>query len=312
MAIKRPKMSTQRLATASCALGMLTYALVSGLSSSDANADGGEVASPPFLQLEGTVRDFREHGEDGGHPDFEITPDHGFKHYMGNVAPYLGEDGKPVYTGEGAKVNEQWHDAQGRPICWYVAEQYPQPGDRPGSWGAADTGGIWSAESFRHWYNDYPGVNMSELLKLTLVRQLDGTYVFDASEDPFYEDLGGFFPIEDRLYGNPGGTPDRNFHFTFELHGEFTYDGTGGQLFKFVGDDDVWVFINGELVIDLGGVHSAREQYVEIDRLGLDHGETYEFDFFFAERHRTQSNFRIVTNLPLESTNPSTISAIFD
>ena len=46
--------------------------------------------------------------------------------------------------------------------------------------------------------------------------------------------------------------------------------------------------------------------------LGLEDGETYDLDFFFAERHRTQSNFRIVTNLPLESVPPATITAIWD
>ena len=85
-----------------------------------------------------------------------------------------------------------------------------------------------------------------------------------------------------------------------------------GQIFKFVGDDDVWVFINDQLVIDLGGVHAARTQYVDLSRLGLVDGETYALDFFFAERHRAQSNFRIVTNLELESDGPVAITALFD
>ena len=68
------------------------------------------------------------------------------------------------------------------------------------------------------------GVNMSKPLTLDFVRQDDGSYVFDDKEDELYQSLGGFFPIEGDLLGNSDGTPDRNFHFTFELHTTFTYD----------------------------------------------------------------------------------------
>ncbi len=310
--MKTPNMTTHRLATASCALGLLTsVGLTTLFSAPDAAAGPGDEPQAQ-MQLTGIVRDFREHTVTMGHPDFEVTPDHGYKLYCGNVATYLGPDSKPVFTGQGRKVVENWRDADNRPICYYVAEKYPAPGDVAGTWGAFDTGGIESEESFGSWYNDTPGLNMSELLTLTLVRQPDGTYLFDNQLDPVYADLDGFFPIEDSLFGNPGGYPDRNFHFTFELHGEFEYDAHAGQVFKFSGDDDVWVFIDGELVIDLGGVHSSREQYIDLDRLDLVPGESYRLDFFFAERHRTQSNFRIVTNLELQNLEPSTVSSIFD
>jgi fibro-slime domain-containing protein len=124
--------------------------------------------------------------------------------------------------------------------------------------------------------------------------------------------LSGFFPIEGDLFGNPGGTPDRNFHFTFELHMEFEYDATVDQFFRFTGDDDVWVFINDRLVIDLGGVHTAKDQYVDLERLDLVHNETYVIDFFFAERHRTASNFRIETNLPVRTFGLPPVTAVFD
>jgi fibro-slime domain-containing protein len=72
------------------------------------------------------------------------------------------------------------------------------------------------------------------------------------------------------------------------------------------------VYINGELVIDLGGVHAATEQYIDLNRLGLTNGNNCSLDFFFAERHRTQSNFRIVTNIYLESDTTPSVSSIFD
>ena len=70
-------------------------------------------------------------------------------------------------------------------------------------------------------------------------------------------------------------------------------------MFSFDGDDDLWVFINDELVVDLGGVHPAVSGSVDLDTLGLTIGETYDFDLFFAERHTTQSNFRIDTSIDL-------------
>jgi len=61
--------------------------------------------------------------------------------------------------------------------------------------------------------------------------------------------------------------------------------------------------VDGQLVIDLGGVHAATTQTIEMDRIStLEHGKMHRLDFFFAERHRTQSNFRIETNLMLKRT----------
>lgn len=271
---------------------------------------GDDFDAPDTITLNGVVRDFKERTAPGGHPDFELRPNGGFAHYCGNVSPNLGSNGKPVFVGNGWKVSSQWKNSAGKNICYLLYN--PSLGDIKGSKGAADNGAITSASSFNSWFNDVPGVNMSKVLPLTLHRQANGSYVFDSQVHEPFKSLGGFFPIENELFGNPGGSPNRNFHFTYELHTEFTYDADGAQVFSFRGDDDVWVYIDGKLVIDLGGVHEAIEQVVDLNRLGLVDGETYTLDFFFAERHRTQSNFKITTNLRLASVPLPTISAQFD
>jgi fibro-slime domain-containing protein len=305
-------MNVKSLCASGGALTLLVAcgALLAPASTSVASPEAAESEKPPVVLLSGIVRDFREKTAENGHSDFENKPDRGFGHYCGNIDATLGSDGRPMFTGAGWKVTKQWKDNQGRPICHLLYSS--AAGDVAGTKGASSKGGITSAESFGKWFEDHPPKNMSAPLTLAFVLQPDCSYVFDDKEDPLYDSLGGFFPVEDMLFGNPGGSPDRNFHFTFELHTRFTYRADDQQMFKFIGDDDVWVYINGKLVIDLGGVHAATEQYVDLNRLGLTDGQEYELDFFFAERHRTQSNFRIQTNLDLTSSPLPTITAAFD
>ena len=150
---------------------------------------------------------------------------------------------------------------------------------------AGKTKSTTNQENFDQWYRDVPGLNKSKEFTIELKdNDGDGVYTFEDSS---------FFPINNELFGNEGR--GKNFHFTYEIHTEFTYK--PGQKFKFRGDDEVWVFINGERVIDLGGVHGAEEQEVDLDTLGLQEGKSYYFDLFFAERHTTQSNFKIETSI---------------
>ena len=267
---------------------------------------------PDTITLTAIVRDFRGTDEVNGHADFERNKAiNAGGLTQGAVAPMLGSDGKPVFTW-GTKVKKQWKDATGRPIAFAMYD--PTLGDKAGQWDtkaslSAFTGGA----NFDEWYRDIPGVNLSTAVTLTLVRQADDTYVFSDKTDPLYKARGGFFPIDDQLFGRSPARPKHNYHFTTELHARFTYDAAAGQVFKFTGDDDIWVFVNGRLVVDLGGTHGPEEQFVDMTRLGLIDGKRYSLDIFHAERQTNGSNFRFQTDLFLEDVGTlATITKPFD
>ncbi len=256
--------------------------------------------SDETLELTGIVRDFRERTLDGGHPDFEQVPNEGYRLYTGNVAAFLNNNGKPVFTGKGVGLRKSWRDADDRKICPCVARRHPMAGDQTGKVTEPDRGGIQSAKSFELWYEDKPGINRSAPLTITLRQRDDEVWVFSDELDPLYQERGGFFPIDGKLFGNSApaeGIPDHNFHFTVELHATFTWTAGTDRFLEVRADDDLWVFINDELVIDLGGVHRAKSQFIELDRLDLVDGTTCRLDFFYADRHRMHAKLGIVTNV---------------
>ena len=285
----------------------------SGSGGSDAGQDDPFANLPASIVLGGTVRDFREGHLPGGHDDFELKPSAGFAHYIGMVADELDADGKPVFASTGYKVSTQWRNSEGLNICPPKGYISSDAGDQAGSSSGSQGGACTTAENLSQWFRDVPGVNMSDAFPITLQREA-GTnrYVFDDKLDTHFASMGGFFVVNDKLFGNSKGG-NKNFHFTYELQTEFIYEAGTGQRFTFKGDDDVWVFVDGKLVIDIGGVHSVVEQSIDLDRLGwLVDGESYPLNFFFAERHRTQSNFRIETSIRLQDINVPTVSALYD
>ncbi|MDR4471029.1 MAG: fibro-slime domain-containing protein [Nitrospira sp.] len=199
------------------------------------------------------------------HPDFGC-------HMNGNIArptlvmPMLGNDQKPIYN--------------------------PNPGPPLNGW-SGSTPQITSGATFSQWYNTVPDVNIEILGELVLTEIMPGIYSFQSDS---------FYPLTDMGFGNnvtpnwSGSTfPDRNGSFTTEIHTIFLYE--PGQTFTFIGDDDVWVFIDNKLALDLGGLHPPVNGTVMLDTLGLTPGQQYKLDVFHAERCESGSNFRIDTSI---------------
>jgi fibro-slime domain-containing protein len=146
-------------------------------------------------------------------------------------------------------------------------------------------------ENFDQWYRDVPGINITfeKSIPLSPDPARAGVWVYDS--DAFYP-LGN-----DEGWGNQ--YLDHNQDFTTEIHVNFPY--RGGERFTFRGDDDLFLFVNRHLAIDLGGVHDALTGTVDMDaragELGIQIGQTVQMDIFHAERHCCQSTFHLETTL---------------
>lgn len=184
------------------------------------------------------------------------------------------------------------HDDRGIVLSALGVDQKPVYGNHP-----SGTITTHNKTRFDQWYRDVPGVNLGADITITLQKQNDGVFRYSNFS---------FFPIDGLLFGQRSKGDNNvfhNFHFTVEFHFRFTY--YGGETLTFVGDDDVFFFINNKLAIDLGGVHSAETASFDLDShatsFGLVVGQSYNMDVFYAERHTTESDLQIETTLLLQT-----------
>ena len=161
-------------------------------------------------------------------------------------------------------------------------------GDNAGTILTAATGDVTSADTFFEWWRDILGVNQSTVQTVRLVRDSVGVYWYVNDN---------YRPINGMLLGNEGEAV--NYHFTVALDAGFTYAAGAGQWFEIRCTDDAYAFINGRLVLDLGGYGFNKVMYIDMDRLGLPDGETARLQLFHAQRQQGLAIFRLRTNLVL-------------
>ena len=174
------------------------------------------------------------------------------------------------------------------------------------------------------------GMAVDAYKSIVLTDNGTGTYSFEAGysgtkKDVQYDresgtiyngtnggDESGFYPLEDLGYEQSGlltatskvNNGAKNGGFTLRGESQFVYNEASKLYFTFTGDDDVYMYINGTLALDLGGAHGRNSKTVNLNDLdptkyGLKEGQVATFTFFYMERCSDASTFGIETNMEL-------------
>jgi fibro-slime domain-containing protein len=104
----------------------------------------------------------------------------------------------------------------------------------------------------------------------------------DSDADLQSNFASSWFPVNTGLPGDP-------YHFAVHWSGQFYVDADKNYTYSMGSDDDSWLFIDNQLVLDLGGIHGMTyDNYT----MFLTEGH-HDIDIFFAERHVVESGFQL-------------------
>ena len=144
-------------------------------------------------------------------------------------------------------------------------------------------------ETFWCWHHDCPGVSMlvperNGLFTLRNVGDVPHHWIFDPA--PYTTTPVSYFPVDNLGFGNQGLA--HNYHFTTSTCFSFKHVPDVGGLVVFATDDDMWIFLDGVIIADYGGVLPRRDGSVDISTLLDDQNDgttVHEMCIFAQERH---------------------------
>lgn len=134
-----------------------------------------------------------------------------------------------------------------------------------------------------------------------------GQYRGDTGSDTNYPYAGfkseanavGIDEYKSLPLGDDGRAHNCFFGMHFSLTFTLTADYVGPLDYLFYGDDDMWVFLDDQLVCDIGGVHSSVGEYVNLwDYIQKGSSGTHTLSFFYTERGASGSTCYMNFTLP--------------